>query len=140
MNVDPAKYFKRNKVSGTTQKIMSLENDLRDLSTHFIKMMTLCEALSQIVIEKNVVTEEEYHEHIKKALSKFQVVQNPENPDQTNTESHVSHDPDGADISPGEIHTNQTDIETEKIDMEWYEHSSEEGNKLKTTTEITADE
>lgn len=77
VHVDPKKYFARNKSESRQDMIVRLrqaEVDIQDLSLNLIKAMTLCEALSQIVIEGKLVTEEEYHEHIKRAMAKFQMI------------------------------------------------------------------
>jgi len=69
-----AKIFRRNQ-KGSKQDIQvrltQAERDINELVQYFMKTMTLCEALSQIVIDKKVVTEEEYKENVKTAASKF---------------------------------------------------------------------
>lgn len=73
VRMDPAKTFRRNNPinRSTENRLVMLENDFKELSMNFIKLMALTEALSQLVIDKQIVTEEEYHEFIKAAVQKF---------------------------------------------------------------------
>lgn len=54
-------------------RIGQLERRSQLLEMHIAKLMTLAEGLSQIVIAKGVVTEEEYKQNIHEAMKKFYV-------------------------------------------------------------------
>jgi hypothetical protein len=60
MSNNPTKYFKRNqnaKIPPIEVRLGSLENDNTEIVSRLIKLMALSEAFTQILIDKNIVTQ-----------------------------------------------------------------------------------